>query len=86
MEMPEMDGLAVLDALRQTGEDTMVIVVSAFTLSGGRLTMKALEKGALDFITKPDAAGAEQSRAAILKEPSPLEAIAGRIVASVRGI
>lgn len=71
MEMPEMDGLAVLDALRQTNEDVMVIVVSALTLAGGRLTMKALEKGALDFITKPDAGNAEQSRAAILKELAP---------------
>jgi two-component system, chemotaxis family, protein-glutamate methylesterase/glutaminase len=71
MEMPEMDGLAVLDALRRTGEDTMVIVVSAFTERGGRLTMKALEMGALDFITKPDTNGAEESRAAILKELAP---------------
>jgi two-component system, chemotaxis family, protein-glutamate methylesterase/glutaminase len=71
MEMPEMDGLAVLDALRQAGADTMVIVVSALTLAGGRLTMKALEKGALDFITKPDSGSAEQSRATILKELGP---------------
>ncbi len=79
MEMPEMDGLAVLDALRQAGEDTMVIVVSALTHRGGRLTMKALEKGAQDFITKPDTAGVEQSRAAILKELAPrLRALAHR--------
>jgi two-component system, chemotaxis family, protein-glutamate methylesterase/glutaminase len=71
MEMPEMDGLAVLDALRQAGEDTMVIVVSALTHHGGHLTMKAMEKGALDFITKPDAGGPEESRAAILKELAP---------------
>ncbi len=71
MEMPEMDGLAVLDALRQQGEDALVIVVSALTQRGGNLTMKALEKGAVDFITKPDTAGAEASRAAILKELAP---------------
>ena len=71
MEMPEMDGLAVLDALRDAGEDTMVIVVSAFTQRGGNLTMKALEKGALDFITKPDTSNAVESRAAILKELGP---------------
>jgi two-component system chemotaxis response regulator CheB len=71
MEMPEMDGLAVLAALRKAGEDTIVIVVSSFTERGGRLTMKALEMGAQDFITKPDAGSAEQSRAAILKELAP---------------
>ena len=54
MEMPEMDGLGVLDALRQAGEKVAVIVVSALTRHGGQLTMRALEKGAFDFITKPD--------------------------------
>ncbi len=68
LEMPEMDGLAVLDALREAGEDTMVIVVSALTSRGGRLTMQALEKGALDFITKPAERGQAESRAAIVKE------------------
>jgi two-component system, chemotaxis family, protein-glutamate methylesterase/glutaminase len=69
--MPGMDGLAVLDALRQAGEDTMVIVVSAFTPRGGRLTMQALEKGALDFITKPDTRNSEESREAICRELAP---------------
>ncbi len=71
VEMPKMDGLAVLDALREAGEDTMVIMVSSLTLRGGRLTMKALEKGALDFITKPDTASVEASKAAILQELAP---------------
>ncbi|MHC1744395.1 MAG: chemotaxis response regulator protein-glutamate methylesterase [Syntrophobacteraceae bacterium] len=79
IEMPEMDGIAVLDALRQSKADTMVVVVSALTQRGGRLTMKALEKGALDFITKPDATGAEESRAAIARELAPrIKALAHR--------
>lgn len=79
IEMPEMDGIAVLDALRQAKADTMVVVVSALTQRGGRLTMKALEKGALDFITKPDAAGAEESRAVIARELAPrVKALAHR--------
>jgi two-component system chemotaxis response regulator CheB len=68
IEMPGMDGLQVLDALRQSGEDIMVIVVSALTSRGGSLTMQALEKGALDFITKPDGNGTAESRSAIVKE------------------
>jgi two-component system chemotaxis response regulator CheB len=71
IEMPQMDGIAVLDALREEGEDVMVIVVSALTMRGGRLTVKALEKGALDFITKPDTRGVTESRGAILKELAP---------------
>ena len=79
MEMPEMDGLAVLEALRRAGDDTMVLVVSAFTERGGRLTMKALEMGALDFITKPDAGNAQESRAVIMKELAPrVKALAQR--------
>lgn len=68
LEMPETDGLAVLDALKQSGEKVAVIVVSALTHKGGQLTIKALEKGAFDFITKPDAANMEQSRATIRQE------------------
>ncbi len=71
MEMPELDGLGVLDALKHAGTATSVIVLSALTRKGGQLTMRALEKGAFDFITKPDTSNAEQSRAAILAELTP---------------
>jgi two-component system chemotaxis response regulator CheB len=71
MEMPEMDGLAVLDALRQSDAPPAVIVVSALTRKGGQLTMRALERGAFDFITKPDAHDAQASREAILRELTP---------------
>jgi two-component system chemotaxis response regulator CheB len=69
IEMPEMDGLAVLDALLRSGEPPVeVIVVSALSRRGGDLTMRALEKGAFDFITKPDAATPEQGREALRRE------------------
>jgi two-component system chemotaxis response regulator CheB len=85
MEMPEMDGLAVLDALKAAGNAPAVIVVSALTKHGGRLTMQALQKGAFDFITKPDTANAEQSRKALLAELTPrIKAFALRL--GVRGI
>ena len=72
IEMPEMDGLAVLDALRQSGSDTSVIMVSSLTLQGGRMTMKALEKGAFDFITKPDSGSMDQNRKIIQEELIPM--------------
>ena len=71
MEMPEMDGLAVLDALRQSGSNTSVLVLSALTRKGGQLTLRALEKGAFDFITKPDTANLGSSREALLREVVP---------------
>lgn len=85
MEMPEMDGLAVLDALREQKIRTEVIVVSALTHKGGRLTLRALEKGAFDFITKPDTAGAAESKEAIQRELAPrLRALSHRL--AIRGI
>ncbi len=81
IEMPEMDGLAVLDALLQNGKpEVEVIVVSAVSQRGGDLTMRALEKGAFDFITKPDAATPELSREALLRELAPrVRAVANRL-------
>jgi two-component system chemotaxis response regulator CheB len=71
MEMPEMDGLAVLDALKAAGSMPAVIVVSSVTRLGGRLTVQALQKGAFDFITKPDTASAAESRAMLRAELAP---------------
>jgi two-component system, chemotaxis family, protein-glutamate methylesterase/glutaminase len=80
LEMPEMDGLGVLDALRQARETVTVIVVSALTRQGSHATLRALEKGAFDFITKPDLPSAEQSREAIRQELAPrLRALANRL-------
>ncbi len=81
IEMPEMDGLAVLDALPRSGEPAVeVIVVSAVSRRGGDLTLRALEKGAFDFITKPETASPELGRAALLQELAPrVRAVAHRL-------
>ena len=81
IEMPEMDGLAVLDALLRNREpEVEIIVVSALSRRGGDLTMRALEKGAFDFITKPEAATPEQGREALLRELAPrVRAVAHRL-------
>jgi two-component system chemotaxis response regulator CheB len=70
LEMPEMDGLAVLEVLRAANEPVIVIVVSALTRRGGQLTLRALERGAFDFITKPDSGNAEANRDALKAELS----------------
>jgi two-component system chemotaxis response regulator CheB len=80
MEMPEIDGMGVLDTLRRSGQELSVIVVSALTLKGGQLTMRALEKGAFDFITKPEGLNGDQSREAILRDLGPrIRALAQRL-------
>ena len=80
IEMPEMDGLAVLDELRRGGDTVQVIVVSALSRAGGDLTVRALEKGAFDFITKSEASGPQQGREALARELAPrVRAIAHRL-------
>jgi two-component system chemotaxis response regulator CheB len=79
MEMPELDGLAVLDALKRAGSTTSVMVISAVTLRGGQLTMQALEKGAFDFFTKPQGKDAAECKAMMVRELAPrLRALAHR--------
>ena len=54
IEMPEMNGLEVLEALGPAGLKSGVIVLSSLTVRGGEMTVRALELGAFDFLTKPD--------------------------------
>lgn len=79
IEMPELDGIGVLEGMRSSSIDTSVIVVSAVTQRGGRLTMQALEKGAFDFVTKPQGMSASESIAIITKDLTPrIRALAHR--------
>ncbi|MGA2114788.1 MAG: chemotaxis response regulator protein-glutamate methylesterase [Bryobacteraceae bacterium] len=60
IEMPEMNGIEVLEAINAAGTKTGVIMLSSLTERGGEMTVRALELGAFDFLTKPegsDAAG-----------------------------
>jgi two-component system chemotaxis response regulator CheB len=62
IEMPEMNGLQVLEALREAKCPARVIVVSGLTERASQLTVSALEKGAFDFIVKPSAETVEQNK------------------------
>jgi two-component system chemotaxis response regulator CheB len=52
VEMPKVDGLTFLQQLMQA-KTTPVIMVSAHTEAGSDITFRALESGAVDFVTKP---------------------------------
>ncbi len=52
VEMPKMDGLAFLEKLMR-GHPMPVVMVSSLTEAGCQTTLRALELGAVDFITKP---------------------------------
>jgi two-component system chemotaxis response regulator CheB len=65
IEMPEMNGIEVLEHLAGNGSKAGVIVLSSRTVRGGHLTMRALELGAFDFITKPEGGSVEENRTAL---------------------
>jgi two-component system chemotaxis response regulator CheB len=52
-EMPEMDGLAALAAIRELDPTLPVIMLSAHTERGAVVTVEALASGARDYVTKP---------------------------------
>ena len=54
IEMPEMTGIEVLQQLQDIACIPTVVMVSTLTREGSEMTIKALELGAFDFISKPD--------------------------------
>ena len=52
VEMPKMNGLEFLDRLMRA-RPTPVVMISSFTERGSEITFRALELGAVEFVTKP---------------------------------
>lgn len=61
VEMPEMGGLETLEIIRKRYPETGVIMVSGVSKAAARSTVQALERGALDFIRKPEGASTEEN-------------------------
>jgi two-component system, chemotaxis family, protein-glutamate methylesterase/glutaminase len=53
VEMPDMNGLETLAAIRKLDKDIPVIMFSALTELGAISTLEALSLGATDYVTKP---------------------------------
>ena len=54
VNMPVMDGLQLLQMLQKEHIAATVIMVSTLTLRDADVTIRALELGAVDFVTKPE--------------------------------
>ncbi|MDF3820478.1 chemotaxis response regulator protein-glutamate methylesterase [Leptospira sp. 96542] len=67
VDMPGMSGLDFLDWLIPN-YPCSVIMLSTYTETGAQVTLKALQKGAMDFVQKPD--GTEEDFLRMLKELS----------------
>ena len=72
IEMPEMNGLQVLEAVRNQGLSVSAIMLSTLTQKGGQMTMQALDLGAFDFVPKPQEATIELNKEAIRKSLFPM--------------
>ncbi len=54
INMPKMNGIEMLEALKQKGIRATVIIVSTIAKKEAKETIRALELGAFDFVTKPE--------------------------------
>lgn len=54
INMPRMDGLELLKKLQEENIRVTVIVVSSLTTKDAQTTILAMERGAVDFVTKPN--------------------------------
>ncbi len=68
VEMPEMDGLAALKALRITHPSLPVIMFSTLTERGAATTIDALMLGANDYVTKPANVGSVMAAMAQVRD------------------
>ena len=53
VNMPRMDGLQLLEKLQKEKIKANIIMVSTLTTKDAEVTILALERGAIDFVTKP---------------------------------
>ena len=53
VNMPRMDGLQLLERLQKENIEANVIMVSTLTIKDAEVTILAMERGAIDFVTKP---------------------------------
>ena len=60
VQMPNMDGLATLDAILASNP-VPVVMVSSLTQLGANTTLEALDRGALDYVAKPEGAAGVES-------------------------
>ena len=56
INMPRMDGITMLKELHKNGIKAKIMMASTDTKEGAKVTMDALDLGALDFVHKPDRA------------------------------
>ncbi len=75
VEMPEMDGIETLKAIRKKYQDLPVVMFSTLTEKSASVTLEALALGATDYVTKPHKEGGREAAT---------EAVTSRLVPLIR--
>jgi two-component system chemotaxis response regulator CheB len=68
VQMPDINGIDVLRALKKARSKTRAIMLSSLTANGAQVTTDALLEGAFDFIHKPSGMDANANRKTLLHE------------------
>jgi two-component system chemotaxis response regulator CheB len=77
VEMPGLDGLQVLEQIQRLNRDLRpeaeigVLMLSAYTRRGADITVRALQAGAFDFVTKPSGGCPEDCIAQLRRDVLP---------------
>ncbi|TFV47220.1 chemotaxis response regulator protein-glutamate methylesterase [Blastococcus sp. TF02A-35] len=87
IEMPEMNGIEAVRAIRGTRSRVPIIMFSTLTERGATATLDALSAGANDYVTKPANVGSvAQSMESVRQQLIPkIKALLGRPVTPPRG-
>ena len=72
IEMPEMNGLEVLEYINDKNLGVSAVILSTLTHEGGEMTMRALDLGAFDFILKPQEGSMAENTEALKKTILPI--------------
>ena len=68
VEMPGMNGIEVLQKVKENFPDIQVVMISAATQESAENTIEALNQGALDFILKPTGGDQEANERQLYRE------------------
>ena len=72
IEMPEMNGIEVLEYIKDKNIGVGSVILSTLTHEGGEMTMRALDLGAFDFILKPQEGSMAENTEALKKTIVPI--------------
>ncbi len=72
LHLPDLDGMEVLVRIKNRHPGTRVVIVSGLSSEGAELTVKALSRGAQQFVSKPSGAGFQESITKLRAELEPV--------------